>query len=863
MADDTIRISTEFDLSNLRSGMAEAQSVVKSSTAQMSAAYERVAQATLDYAAKQNVLRDAIRQNMTGALPYAEAMKVLPPILQENNAASQALTAAKKELASAARSEAGAEDAVAVSTRGVTSSYYAAQGAAGLLEGRIPFRAMERFLASSQAVSGVLMSAFPVIGALALGGILVDVTTKIVKFTEDASDLARETGSDWLTGAIGQFDGLKEAMKQADDVLLSVARDMDELRTKSNSLDIEKIRLTQGDAAAYRAQAAQEKSYVTAQTGILEPLQGERSQLQAQLAAADIRRSPVTGGEVSMSERNFMTPSQIAQARARLKELDGQIESINGHIATANQQIEIFGLEAQKADEAANRKGERSGESAANKAAAAERKAQEEKIRADREALDAARSTHAMTEIDESNFWLNIAALAKYGSLEYVTAIDEAHKATARAQQEDAEKLKSYDLVSYWDELTKADQEATKSQDALNLAMAEASGEIKAAQDKVAESLDLEAIRASEAVGGMTKLAAAQAEARVHAQAYREELARLDAEITKVNEDESLTPQEKVEKNGRLQAQKIQLQGQAQTSNIQDAAAITQQIESPYLKAFDNINSAWLRVQDQMFYSTRNIGLEFAKMGQSIVISFTNMGEQMVLKAAEHDLLMLAHHQTTNIAKLGSDAQYHAASDAMSQASEIKKLALDLISLFRHTSHNAVKLGSDVATYTASASAKVAADGVKTASGAAAAAAQTAQAVAAVATNAAAAESFAGLAAAEAAAQAAPAGVIAAIAAGTAMYAAMTPYVVAASLDTGTGYVPRDGLAAIHQGEIIVPAPTADELRNGGGGGAINVSQENHFHGFNPDKQFQQQLDRNAAHVAKAVQKHMRQGGRG
>lgn len=47
---------------------------------------------------------------------------------------------------------------------------------------------------------------------------------------------------------------------------------------------------------------------------------------------------------------------------------------------------------------------------------------------------------------------------------------------------------------------------------------------------------------------------------------------------------------------------------------------------------------------------------------------------------------------------------------------------------------------------------------------------------------------------------------------------------LAASLDTGTAYVPQDMLANIHKGEMVIPKPMADTMRDGGGmGGGSTV----------------------------------------
>ena len=74
--------------------------------------------------------------------------------------------------------------------------------------------------------------------------------------------------------------------------------------------------------------------------------------------------------------------------------------------------------------------------------------------------------------------------------------------------------------------------------------------------------------------------------------------------------------------------------------------------------------------------------------------------------------------------------------------------------------------------------------------------------------------------------------VLAPIAAGVA-FAAVSAYEGMASLDVGTSYVPRDMVAQIHQGEMVIPRYEADLLRGAaGGGGAASAGAggDTHIH---------------------------------
>jgi hypothetical protein len=84
-------------------------------------------------------------------------------------------------------------------------------------------RAAERFLSTSLGLGPVLQAAFPLVGALAFGGVLVDVGEKLVKFGGDAAELGRELGGSWLDGAVAQVTGLAKELKQADEELMKLA----------------------------------------------------------------------------------------------------------------------------------------------------------------------------------------------------------------------------------------------------------------------------------------------------------------------------------------------------------------------------------------------------------------------------------------------------------------------------------------------------------------------------------------------------------------------------------------------------------------------------------------------------------------
>lgn len=805
MADDgVIRIGTEVDISSIKAGMAEAAATVKTGTSQMTAAYAQLAQATVDYAAKSAVLRDGIKQLITGNIPYAESVKIITPLIQEQTEASLGLKSAKELLANAARAEAGAQDQVATATRGVTSSYYAAQGAAGLLEGRIPFRAMERFIASSDTASSLLMKAFPVIGAVALAGVLVDVTEKVVKFSNEAGALGRELGSGWMDGAIAQLSGLSKGIKQADDEIMKLAHDNDEVRNRMQEDAVEAVRLTQGDAAATWLKADQIQKQINA----LESLK------QAHLESAQAIDKEINSqgeldrvGSVGIENLRKQQDVAVAQYNSALKE---QIELIQ-----RKNNLYIQAQQEQQRQDHKQGKEETGGENSA-----ARQQLQNIEIEFDRlNAKEAEFTGHTLSAADGAAFWAQYLGTFKAGSEEAKHVIDEATKNQAKAaeeihsqvqkfQQEQKALLTSDEAMSQGTTASKWLQE--EGDDILRTGdrwteFNEAVARGAEVQAQAKEQIQLATINAREAAGAITKLQALHQEAAIHAADYAAKLKALNDQLERlIQEEKAYEAQNGGLQNPKNLAQQQQVknqigqtQGQANVSAINDQKAIQQQIAQPYLQAFSQIDDGLIKITNQALFSTRNISQAFAKMGQNMAVSAIDGLEKIALKTIEKEAAMTIAKRIANQQQVESDAQAAAQSNAITHAANFK----DAVSDAKASAVKGWKAGWSFPP---------------------------------------------------------PLNIVMApVLAAAALAGAM------AQFEDGTGYVPRTGVAMLHEGEAVIPAPTMDELRNGPGGAGVNITQQNTFHGFNPDKEFQRQLQRNAAHVAGAVQRHLRQSGRG
>lgn len=238
-----LRVGITADTSGLDSGLSEAQAKVQSAAQTMAQAQQAATAATKNLAEAQAQL------GASAAAGNAQALQILSAYQAEvasTTAALGRLTSATEANAAAMATDAVATEAAAAATNVLgISSRQAATAGIGILEGRMMSgnRAAAAFLSTTLGLGPALQAAFPVIGALALGEVLVQIVKGIVNFSEKASELATELNTDWLTGAIGQMTGLAKATEEADNQIEKFAKDNDEAKQKIASAAVEQARL--------------------------------------------------------------------------------------------------------------------------------------------------------------------------------------------------------------------------------------------------------------------------------------------------------------------------------------------------------------------------------------------------------------------------------------------------------------------------------------------------------------------------------------------------------------------------------------------------------------------------------------------
>lgn len=200
---EELRVSIIADASGLAPGLASAQSQVEAAATSMAEAQAIATQATQNLAAAQAQLGAAAEAG------NAQAKTILAQYQAELAAAKTQLsqvTLAEQEQAVAASTLAGATTEATIATEGLAAAQGAATAATtvgisarqaatasiGLLEGRMMSsnRAAGAFLSTTLGLGPALQAAFPIIGAIAMAGVLIDIGKEAYNLYEKFLDIS-------------------------------------------------------------------------------------------------------------------------------------------------------------------------------------------------------------------------------------------------------------------------------------------------------------------------------------------------------------------------------------------------------------------------------------------------------------------------------------------------------------------------------------------------------------------------------------------------------------------------------------------------------------------------------------------------
>ncbi len=636
----------------------------------------------------------AVQEFQAAAAEGSAAVDFLNKQMQELGAAGIAVVPAMEQATAALRASQAAEEADAIAAKGAAAAKreLAAQTQLASTEMRVfegstmgSARAAAMFATEALDLGPIMGAAFPIIGAAAMLEMLFQLGKGVEKFGEDAQQLSNELGVDWLTGALGQLDGLKESTQQADDVVRSLARDMDAMKAQAQELDLQHIRLTQGPKAAYEEQIRQKQTYIGSQQAMIGNIQQAAAPDRQQVSHYEANESYTHAGEVAYLE-----------AKKRLAAYDKQIEDLQGHVDNAQKQIRNFN------DEIANIKAPVRASGAGNPAAT--------QMRGDETALADQKHAHAMTVDEETAFWQKRLSAYQHGSAEYLQVENRLNELSAQAQREEAQ-TRSQFVEQSIQEYQKKQSESERVSEAVNAAHqsdlsrqtsdAQAAAESAQVQIESTAKVGASKIQFEEATGKITKHTAALELGALHAKEYADRIMILTQELKALREVESLGGNTQSQQTG-VQNQITGLQGSAQASSYSDMGAAAKKDASAWQQTwndtFQNVTGSfsqtmatWLIVSDG--YNTQ-FSVLMGRMMVGVVEQFTQQMIQLGVQQAAMEMKSLLFHTTTETAKTGVTATANAARTGISEASVLATIMHDSAKLASHifteTAHTAL-----------------------------------------------------------------------------------------------------------------------------------------------------------------------------
>lgn len=754
MPDNVLSFETKVDLSGLNTGFSQATNTVQTSSQRMAQAMAAASAATNQLASAQQQLGTAAA---SGSAAAAAVIQQYQQQVTQTQAAVNALASAQTTLAASTNTATTAQHAQ-------VSALAATSAEVRLLEGALPIRAVENFLAKTLNLGPVMQAAFPVFGAIALGEVLFDVGKKAQSLYEN-----------FLTLKVEGEDLAKGLAKSGEEIAASWGRTLSIFhQTGMRDNPIGTLSMDATDAGI-----------------AIQGLQGKLATLQSDLSQATSTRQ--SGNYLGAGTTEEGNDNRILGVKQRIEQTQQQINELEA------KRTDILSQQAKKEDVSTPT-------------------GPDPQIQALRDleiGLNKAKLAMDVSAQDEADYWSSSIQLFRDGSTQYEAVLQKTIAARNRVAQEfgqsvlkevaddqrrvdEAQKV-SDALIKTYNDISKQQQEADKVQQEFNAEVAK--GQEIQAQN--AANLSLASISISQQSGFITKLSADHAIASIHAQEYTEKLAALKQQLDAINAENptsqaGVNDQEK--RSVSVQNQMSQVQGQQQVSKITDSAKQAQDLAQPYLTAFNDINAGFLQVQNKMILGTQSISRDFAQMGAQLVVSVADAFEKMLAKSLESELRMTLAHQVANQTQVASDSVAAAQTTAITHTTTLQQVSAEAAVV-------AAKVWGALA-------------GIP---------------------------------------------IVGPVLGAAAAGAAYTGVMALAAFETG-GIIPNTGVAMVHQGEAVLPAPLTNFLMNSATNNNTSNSSASVTQNFNgqarSDGDFRRQLNRNATHVTRAVRRGMRDSGK-
>lgn len=535
-------------------------------------------------------------------------------------AALQRLTASRLQDAVAAKLQAEAGHTA------VISQQMAASGTIRLAEGNNSIRAVERFITTIPGVGAALQKIFPIIGATAFAGIIVDIGEKIYETEQKAAhagdliarvfqeshDKARiniddlSITNDKLQDEIDKLSGhpnngvataLDEARKMADQLVISLQAGNKELEGLLKEHEVGTIGSLLSGVSGTKVQG---KEMLQDQRDLTDAVRKANEQLDAvQAATTDAKKikeaTEIRNAAVQAAFQSQIDVYQREGARLRKEQADSENSALqdtqNSNPTVVDNSAKIAnnqGRVQQLMDELAKEKlaesifartatvgGMKQDKGEGNNAAEAQRKAAEAQMKTFEAGMAARKSDHDVSIQEEYEYWAKMeSAAAKYPDnlLKVQEKVGQIYQEWGK--QGMAEAARMIEQQKRMAEAVKGDNERFA---ALVKAVNEQASRAGDAQAKATEAIAKSAAAMAElmtahevSTGAITKYDAALRIAGLHAEVYAAQLKKLKQQQADLDGNTSLTVEERSAKQSSIDEQHTNIQGEADRQSMQD-----------------------------------------------------------------------------------------------------------------------------------------------------------------------------------------------------------------------------------------------------------------------------------------------------
>jgi hypothetical protein len=332
MPDNTLNFTTRVDLSGLQAGMTQAAQTVQTSSQTMAQALNTAKVAAQNLAQAQQQLGAAASAGNQQAVAVIQQYQ---QAAQQAQAAVQQLAAAQQVQTQAATANAAANTSAAAATSQVgVSATIAANGGLRVLEGSVmgATRAAGSFLATTLGLGPILEAAFPVIGAVALGEVLIDVGGELGNVAFEAQEVGETLGGGMWDGIAALVQGvgwdIDELVKSEEQLIQKTAA----LQAQIATFTADSIKRTQGPKAGAEFLAGFDLSRDEQVQGKIREATKQLKDLESQAKETTEVYSAATGGLSAQPTRSAL------EAKTQIPEKQHRMKGLRSLIADANDQ---------------------------------------------------------------------------------------------------------------------------------------------------------------------------------------------------------------------------------------------------------------------------------------------------------------------------------------------------------------------------------------------------------------------------------------------------------------------------------------------------------------------------------------------